>query len=362
MLLNEFMIDEVPALITLKEILAFVMEADSERERLDRCFALACLMKHRVNAYDFRSHLERSLEVHDVFKLMNVYGYGLCKQVSLFMECILDHLDVRNKVLALGKSDGKEIDHFAIEAFYDGKWHYYDPDLGVVFLDESGNVVSAEEVKNGEYDRISGELSAEDWIKTNAAFKYLEDPKVFARFYLRMFKHVEAFTLDDTRYEYKKRFMHYHGLTKWYGYNEKVYSLPSDMSVETVRQGYGIHNGVRIPSSQIDEFDNLLFTTRDVSLKSICVNDFPLLLVDLVCRFKESEASVRVVVNGEEYTIIVADGESVFDRILVDAELFALPVYGFVLESDAEIIEWSMTAMHSCFVSEAYALMRQSSS
>ena len=249
--IKDIVIDKMPIMVTIENIVAFLNNMSSKDITL-HSFNMASLMIHSYNAYDYRENLDRDIEVHDIFKLINVYGYGFCKQFVLFMSYILDIFSIKYRVLYLGKKGQNSIDHFGIEVFYDNEWHFFDPNLKIYFL-YNNKIVSSDEIRMGKYDRVEGDFSANKWLKMNTNLGSLIDIEHFQDIYLEMFKNIETFTLLDNRFEYKQKLLN-KGVVRWYVYNEKVYFIPSNTTIKVEYGGVGISNYSKITSNNVISF------------------------------------------------------------------------------------------------------------
>ena len=166
-----------PLVVTIDKLVCYLNDSEDEISLVMKIFKISTLMKHNYNAYDYRENLERDLEVHDIFKLMNIYGYGVCKQFTMLMGYLLDSFMIKNRILYLGRNSEFEFDHFAIEVYYKGRWHYFDPNIGIYFINKREEIVSIEELKEKNFHKVIGDFSAKDWIRINDKFEYLKDNK-----------------------------------------------------------------------------------------------------------------------------------------------------------------------------------------
>lgn len=91
---------------------------------------------------DWRYHFypaEPGDEVHDPVKFLNVYGYGFCDDCASNFAVLARKAGVRSRTWGLSG-------HVVAEAFYDGKWHMFDPDHEVFYRNDQGVIASVEEL------------------------------------------------------------------------------------------------------------------------------------------------------------------------------------------------------------------------
>jgi hypothetical protein len=91
---------------------------------------------------DWRYHYypaENGDEMHDPVKLLNVYGYGLCDDSANTFAVLSRAAGLRARIQGLSG-------HVVGEAFYDGRWHMFDPDHQVYYRMPAGHVASVEEL------------------------------------------------------------------------------------------------------------------------------------------------------------------------------------------------------------------------
>ena len=123
-----------PDLTSQDAILASILKPDMKEEEK----ALA-IWKFLV---DWRYHFtpaEQGDELHDPVKFLNVYGYGFCDDCATNFTVLARKAGLRSRVWGLSG-------HVVAEAFYDGKWHMFDPDHEVVYRNQQGIIAGVEEL------------------------------------------------------------------------------------------------------------------------------------------------------------------------------------------------------------------------
>ncbi|MGA1823512.1 MAG: hypothetical protein ACMUIP_02530 [bacterium] len=354
---SDFEVNNVPIVVTIDKIFNFLNGKD-DYDIVMFSFHLASEMVHLNNAYDYRTQLDRNLETHDVYKLLNSYGYGVCKQCSMLMGFILDIFSIKHTILYLGKLTQNSFDHFALEVFYDQKWHYFDPNLGVCFLNDT-HVASIKEIKEKKFTKIVGDFSADTWIKNTPEVSYLRDIKKFQELYFTLFDSIEIFTLYDQRFPYKKEMMDKKGIVKWYDYNQKEYFIPEASSVKLDKTGWGIVDGVRIQSNENYSFYNLIFSIP-YNAPLLEINSFPFLILDCAVEFENHvlHDTITLVINGQEYHPSISCGKFFFHDLLHD-NLFEKPIYSLLVQANYTISHYFITAQTTPLVQKVYIMMEK---
>lgn len=349
--LENVLCDNKPIVLPVKKIVDYLNNnANSDKDRVLRIFEIATLLQHSYNAYDYRDYIQRDLEVHNVYKLINAYGYGMCKQSTVLMEFLLDIFGIRSRVLYLGRNFEDEFDHFAIEVYYDTNWHYFDPNLNFYFLNESKQVASVEQISKGDYVNVVGEFNAKRWLAMDYShFEKLADTNKFQSLYLKMFERVEPFFLNDDRFDYKKIFMQNRGLLKWYNYHEKESFVDENMNIKVDYKGWGIVKGAIVKSDNYLNFKNLIFKYKYDS-NYLILNDFSFPILDLKFTFAKAQSMVTIVINGEKFTNQLKNNESLFEMLEKNTNIYSMPIYSFEVTSDETILEYEMRVQSSNLV------------
>lgn len=345
-----------PVLLTLDRVIDFLNTYEN-KDKILKIFEISSKMTHFTCAYDYRTELCRSTEVHDVFKLINIYGYGICKQFTLLMQFLLDLFEIDNNVIYLGSpaQNQKNFDHFAIEVYLDNKAYYFDPNLHLYFLNHQNDIASVNDIQNNNILAWVGNFNAQRWIKANPKLDYLTDNEIFRKYYLDMFARYEYFTLDDSRFSYKQELMANRGSVKWYQYLEKDYFF-KDISITEVEHPKGIVNGTLVATSETLMFQNLLFSfSKKQPTHHIEINDFPLLIMGCFMEYDAIDGSdIDIIINGEKYTLYVKQNEDIFEKILMTTNLFQKPVYSLSLFSQNRIKQIKIQCQRSIFTQRIF--------
>jgi len=349
--INYIMKKGSPLIVNADYIIDF-LNGMNKKEITMHAFNLASLMDHSYNAYDYRKDLDRDVEVHDIFKLINVYGYGVCKQFTLIMCYILDVFNIKYNVLYLGKNTKETIDHFAIDVEYNGKWHYFDPNLKLYFT-LNDEIVSAKDIQEKKYNNVIGDFSAKIWLNFDENLEF-HDVKRFQKLYLDMFKYIETFTLNDERFDYKTELLSKKALSKWYTYNERCYFIQDNVKVGVDYNGSGISNYIKVPSNGNISFKNLIFSFRDYNSSQLIINNFPFILLDSILIFNNKYVNLEVLINGNIYRLEYCSGSSLFDDLYSEHDIYRNAIYSIEINARNKIRNYQLVVQSSCFVDKVY--------
>ena len=125
---------EAPDLTTRDAIVASIVRPDASDE--EKALALwSALATWRHNDFAAAAGLEAS----DPVKLLGVYGFGFCNDVSHALASLLERAGLRARVVAWPQ-------HTVVEARIDGRWRLLDADLGRVYRTRSGEFASVADV------------------------------------------------------------------------------------------------------------------------------------------------------------------------------------------------------------------------
>ncbi len=87
--------------------------------------------------------------VHDVFKTIHVYGYGMCC-------CAASHVETLARYLGMPARGWGITAHSVPEVYYDGAWHMLDSSLMNYFANAEGKIASVAEIKKAVTDWHAG--------------------------------------------------------------------------------------------------------------------------------------------------------------------------------------------------------------
>ncbi|MEC7641606.1 MAG: hypothetical protein VYC17_05560 [Nitrospinota bacterium] len=337
-------IDGEPLLLGLEEVIEFLQQFPDPKFKALHAFRLAKILEHYRYPYQFRKNLTSPVETHNVFKLINIYGYGNCKQITMFMQYLLDHTGITNRAIALQSREDNE-SHFVNEVFYDGKWHLFDPDLGVYFTDNAGEIISVEDFAKQGFKTVANPFNFSRW---KPFFPDLEDEQ-FRRLYESLFETHEEFLMTDGRYPWKKEFMSRYGLSRWYCAEQPQCFLPESCEITIRQRGKGIVWSQRVPSPQEFSFDNLIFSFQHGKLH-FDLNNFPFPILEIRCTFSKNQESLQATIHirGESYDLdLQTEGDLIEQVLTQNPDLFTLPIYSFSLHGNQELQQIAITTQAS---------------
>ena len=342
--INSIKIDGNPLLINIEELLEFFQKFLDPEIKTLHAFRVASILEHHCYPYLFRKNLTSPVETHNVFKLLNAYGYGNCKQIVMFMQFILDNLGIPNRVIALQNRKKKE-SHFVIEVSYGGKWHLFDPDLGVYFLNKSDEIISIDDFACQGFHKAEGNYNCRKWKR----FIPNLNNNDFYKMYETLFADREVFDMIDNRYPWKKEFMANYGLSRWYCAEQPTYFLPESCEIKDRKGGKGIVRSQLVSSSKEIRFDNLIFTFHPQS-KFFDLNNFPFPILGIKCSFQKKSGNFKGTINirGNSLDFNITNQEDLIIYLLdKNPDLFDLPIYSFIIHSTQELKTVEITTQAS---------------
>lgn len=343
--INDVIVDGKKLIVKLKHLLRMV-ESTSVKTTVLRIYRLCSFLVHFHNAYDYRQFISRDMEVHDLYKFINIYGYGYCKQHTMFMGFLLDQFDIKNRIIYLGEPGQQKMDHFAIEVFYDKQWHFFDPNLQIIFLlDET--IVSANDIANRNFNIISGEIHPTKFLNCDPNF-FLRNEVDFKNEYLAMFNKINEFNLCKQDFAYKHEITSEKGIVKWYQYNEKDYYFTRLKSVVFIDNGYGISNYQLIPSNDAIQFLNVKFEI-DHGDKELEINDFPLLILEITVFTSSNSNQFDLFVNGKKYSSFSNEKKSCLFSTLNSQNIYNEPIYSVKIVCNNIIEHYEIISQKSKF-------------
>ncbi len=123
-----------PFFSTEKELVNFLIESsDTDSIKTHKIFSYTC----KVFYYDFPYSQDTFL--HRPIDFLYTYGYGYCDDAAAFFVNLCKKAGLDACVINF---DG----HVAAQAFYNHKWHYFDPSTQKYLQNENGNVLSVREI------------------------------------------------------------------------------------------------------------------------------------------------------------------------------------------------------------------------
>ncbi|WP_298866819.1 transglutaminase-like domain-containing protein, partial [uncultured Gimesia sp.] len=123
-----------PDLTSQDAILASILKPGMKEE--EKALAIWKLL------VDWRYHYypaEAGDEIHDPVKFLNVYGYGFCDDCATNFTVLARKAGLQSRTWGLSG-------HVVAEAFYDKRWHMFDPDHQAFYRNKLGVIAGVEEL------------------------------------------------------------------------------------------------------------------------------------------------------------------------------------------------------------------------
>ncbi|MCX5683125.1 MAG: hypothetical protein NT049_05505 [Planctomycetota bacterium] len=118
---------------------AYIKDGMSDQEKAVAIWKT--MVKYRHQTTPPKEFLQGEMDVHDPFKTIHVYGYGMCCCASSDIEGLARYAGFT----ARGRSIRQ---HSVPEIWYDSAWHLFDASLMNYFFNKDGKVASVDEIRD----------------------------------------------------------------------------------------------------------------------------------------------------------------------------------------------------------------------
>jgi hypothetical protein len=119
----------------------YIKDGMSDQEKVLAIWRSVVKYRHQCDPPD--EYLQDN--VHDVFKTIHVYGYGMCCCAASHVETLARYLGLEARGWAINV-------HSVPEVFYDGAWHLVDGSLMCYFLKPDGKIAAVADIKQAVLD------------------------------------------------------------------------------------------------------------------------------------------------------------------------------------------------------------------
>jgi hypothetical protein len=120
---------------------SYIIEGMSDQEKVLAIWRTVVKYRHQTDPPN--EYIQDN--VHDVFKTIHVYGYGMCCCAASHVETLARYLDLEARGWGITR-------HSVPEVSYDGSWHMVDGSLMNYFLNPDGKIASVAEIKKAVMD------------------------------------------------------------------------------------------------------------------------------------------------------------------------------------------------------------------
>jgi hypothetical protein len=119
----------------------YIKDGMSDQDKVLAIFRTVVKYRHQCDPPN--EYLQEN--VHDVFKTIHVYGYGMCC-------CAASHVETLARYLGFEAHGWGITAHSVPEVFYDNSWHLVDGSLMNYFLNPDGKIASVTDIKKAVMD------------------------------------------------------------------------------------------------------------------------------------------------------------------------------------------------------------------
>ena len=219
--------------------------------------------KHINHSFEYKYF---PFEMLNIFKLIEIYGYGNCKHYSILFKFFMDSIGVKCSILygEFGKDNKGEIQNHIFNIIeLNNKKFLIDTDLGIITYNK----------KLIEYKgKLEEKIFNYFFKKRKKIYKFTNNS--FINLYNRKFN--ENFSLDEKLYDYKVRLSKYY--SELYFLNFPFFN--QKFKEKKIKKNFIIlKNKInKINSNKVLQFYSTKFNVNEYFFK---INNFPYLIVDL---------------------------------------------------------------------------------
>ena len=286
------------------------------------CDFLSRNFKYYDHGFDYRKNY---FESSNIFKLINIYGYGNCIHYSFIFSFIMDVFKVKNEIIFL--SSKKKFSHTINLITFNSKKYWIDLDYSLYTYRK--RLIPYENIK-------TVIIKKKNFLNKNFKKKFIQNLSIYenpnlilhrwqnlSRSYLESINNAEIFDLYEKNYPYK-RFMK-QKYCKNYFFDEPFYLLNSPFKFKKVKNSYGFINGA-ISKKKIN-FHNKILNFDKINAKEFYLNNFPFPILDI--KIKPSKKTTLFIHNTK---IKLTKNFSLISYLL--NEKVKDPIFSFKLKSE----------------------------
>ena len=305
-----------------KDLNKFKELRPSEKNIIKIAKYISINFKHVNHSFEYKKF---PFEQLNIFKLINIYGYGNCKHFAILFSFFMDMMNVKCDLII---SKYKFFSHVFNIIYVNRKKYIIDTDFGII---EKNNKLI--EFKESSFDKLIFKkiysfckINKNEKYKNKKRFKndfYFEKLEDEINFLFKSFKNIQAFDLYSYKYPYKQAISKY--FSDIYFYNEP----------------YPSHNFKIISKNYTPKrfiLKNRVFKTNDHFIENwlieisvndygIVLNNFPFLVLDL---------KVIMKINSN-FKFLSSGNISSFRSnrfIFKNRKRYSYPIYNFAIKSN----------------------------
>tara|TARA_B110000967_G_C18847123_1_gene542594 strand:- start:622 stop:1671 length:1050 start_codon:yes stop_codon:yes gene_type:complete len=277
------------------------------------------------HSFNFR---EVYFEQTNIFKLINVYGFGNCIHASILFAFLMDLLKIKNKMVFLKYSKNK-FSHVANILYIDNKIYFVDV-YNDIFQDNK-KLIPYNDIK-----KILIKKDMKSIIKKMLSRLNLYTYKNFILFrclnlkdsYLKSFRNCETFNLYKKFFKYKKYMQKLY--SKHYFYQKTLFFVDKSNKILDKKNSFGFLEGKLVNDKKF-LFQNKIILFPKINDREFSINNFPFPITDIKINTIKKSKLILYFHNN----ILKIDDKFSYSSYFLKKKID--PVYSFKIESDSII-------------------------
>lgn len=293
------------------------------------------------HSFNFR---ENYFEQTNIFKLINVYGYGNCIHSSMLFSFLMDLLKIKNEMLFM-KHKKNSFSH-VINIIYINK-KIYVLDVGYGIFEYNKKLIQYEKLKQIIIkSRILEKNFKEKYLDylylyTNKK-KVLHKSKNIKESYLLSLQNPKKFNLFEENFEYKKNVKKFY--SKNYFYQQTLFLIDKSNKIKNKKSLFGFIDSKLLDDKKFS-FQNKIIIFPKINDKEFIVNNFPFPITDMKINTLKKRPKLKLYFNNN--IIKANDNFSYFKYFCKKKKID--PIYSFKVQSNSIIKDVKLQFLMSDF-------------
>ena len=257
--------------ITQNQLEKYKLGKNKEKKIIKISNFISKNFRHYYHAFNFRKNY---FEQTNIFKLINIYGYGNCIHYTILFAFLMDILKVKNELIFL-KYKKKKFSHLVNIIYLDKKKFWIDLDHGIFKYQK----------KLIPYTKIKEVILKTKILETNYKKKFLDninlykDKEIFKYrwkhlkdSYLRSINESQNFNLYEKKFQYKVEMKKFY--SKNYFFSQPLFFVNQSNKFYTKKNSFGFVDG-KIKKINKYKFENKIIKFNNIHENDFILNNFP---------------------------------------------------------------------------------------
>lgn len=268
-------------------------------------------LKFKDHSFKYDAHI---FEQMNIYKLLNIYGYGNCKHFAILFKFMMDIMDVNCKMIYVNTKKK------------DRNGDYYDHVFNIITINKKKYLIDSSfpliEFKK-KLINIESQIDKKFFINQFFKSPYKKvNPNKFYEIYNH--KLYTNYNIIDKKFEYKKKLNIYY--SELYFYNIPYYSGNFKFNKINNNQIILVNKFSSSKNIQRVNFKTII----KVNSNSFSLNNFPFLILNIKI-FSDKNSNVKIYYQNKKY--LVKANTFIFKK----NHFFQNPIYSFFVESNKKI-------------------------